>query len=118
MWFQLMNSIIKQILDTCVSLLMVVLLLPVFILIAVAIKLNSKGAIIFRQERAGKDSKPFIFYKFRTMRTDVDPFGPSPKSGDDPRLTNIGKLLREYSPGELAPVLSTGEGLSHERSLE
>jgi len=85
-------------------------LLPVFVIIWVLIRIGSKGVVIFKQERVGKDGKPFVFYKFRTMRTDVDPFGPSPKSGDDPRLTKIGKFLREYSLDELPQLFNVFKG--------
>jgi lipopolysaccharide/colanic/teichoic acid biosynthesis glycosyltransferase len=66
----------KRLLDIVLSLLVVAILLPVFVVIAVAIKLSSKGPVIFRQERVDKNGRPFIFYKFRTMKTEVDPFGP------------------------------------------
>ncbi|GAH55777.1 unnamed protein product [marine sediment metagenome] len=66
--------------------------------------------MIFRQERAGKDGKPFIFYKFRTMRVDVEPFGSSPKTSDDPRLTRVGKFLREYSLDELPQLFNILKG--------
>ena len=82
----------------------------VLIIIWAAIRLSSKGPAVFKQERAGKNAKPFIFYKFRTMRTDVDPFGPSPKSGQDARLTGIGKFLREYSLDELPQLLNILKG--------
>ena len=105
-----MSYFIKLILDICISLLAIILLLPVFAVIIIAIRVSSKGSAIFRQERAGKDSKPFTFYKFRTMKTDVDPFGSSPKSGDDPRLTRTGKLLREYSLDELPQLFNVLKG--------
>ena len=73
-------------------------------------KLTSKGPVIFEQERAGKGGRPFTFYKFRTMRMDVDPFGPSPKSGEDPRLTKIGRFLREYSLDELPQLFNVLKG--------
>jgi lipopolysaccharide/colanic/teichoic acid biosynthesis glycosyltransferase len=76
----------------------------------VAIRLTSKGPAIFRQQRAGRDGKPFIFYKFRTMKLDVDPFGPSPKSGGDPRLTKVGRFLREYSLDELPQLYNILKG--------
>jgi len=100
----------KRLLDIVLSLLVVVILLPVFVVIIIAIKASSKGLVIFRQERAGKGGKPFVFYKFRTMKLNVDPFGPSPKSGDDSRLTKIGKLLREYSLDELPQLFNVLKG--------
>lgn len=87
-----------------------IFLLPVFGVIAIAIKLTSKGPVIFRQERAGKDGRPFIFYKFRTMKDNVEPFGPSPKCGEDTRLTKVGKFLREYSLDELPQLLNVLKG--------
>lgn len=86
------------------------MLLPVFIVIVIATRLMSKGPAIFRQERAGKDGKPFVFYKFRTMRVGIDPFGPSPKSSDDARLTKVGKFLREYSLDELPQLFNVLKG--------
>lgn len=105
-----MKELCNRIIDVFVSLVLVVILLPVFAVIFVAVKLTSKGPTIFEQERAGKNGKPFIFYKFRTMKLDVDPFGPSPKSGDDPRLTKIGKFLREYSLDELPQLFNILKG--------
>jgi lipopolysaccharide/colanic/teichoic acid biosynthesis glycosyltransferase len=101
---------LKRILDIFVYLSAMVVLLPVFVVIAIAIKLSSKGPAIFRQERAGKNGRPFIFYKFRTMKTEVDPFGPSPKAADDLRLTKVGKILREYSLDELPQLFNVLKG--------
>jgi len=94
-------SICKRGIDIIVSLLALVILSPIFVLIAILIRLSSKGPALFKQQRAGRTGQPFVFYKFRTMKQDVDPFGPSPKSGQDARLTKIGKFLREYSLDEL-----------------
>jgi len=101
---------VKRLLDIALSLLAVVVLLPAFVVIVIAIRLSSKGPAVFRQERAGKHGKPFVFYKFRTMRADVDPFGASPKSGEDSRLTGIGRFLREYSLDELPQLLNVLKG--------
>jgi lipopolysaccharide/colanic/teichoic acid biosynthesis glycosyltransferase len=100
----------KRLVDIFIALPAVVILLPVFVVIFIAVKLTSKGPAIFRQDRAGLNGKPFVFYKFRTMRIDVDPFGPSPKSGDDPRLTGIGRFLREHSLDELPQVYNVLKG--------
>jgi undecaprenyl phosphate N,N'-diacetylbacillosamine 1-phosphate transferase len=105
-----MRKFLKRALDIAVSLPAVVILLPVFAVIIIAIRVSSKGMAIFRQERAGKNGKPFTFYKFRTMKTDADPFGASPKSGDDPRLTKVGKFLREYSLDELPQLFNVLKG--------
>jgi len=104
------RSLLKRILDISISLAAVVILLPVFAVIVIAIKISSKGPAVFKQERAGKNGKSFMFYKFRTMKLDVDPFGPSPKSGEDPRLTKVGMFLREYSLDELPQLFNVLKG--------
>jgi lipopolysaccharide/colanic/teichoic acid biosynthesis glycosyltransferase len=101
---------IKRSLDILVSLPAVLILLPLFVIIIIAIKLSGRGPAVFRQTRAGKDGKPFTFYKFRTMKVGVDPFGASPKSEQDPRLTKTGVLLREYSLDELPQLFNVLKG--------
>lgn len=86
------------------------LLSPVFIAITAAIRLFDTGPAVFKQERAGKNGRPFTLYKFRTMKCNVDPFGQSPKSGDDPRLIKIGNFLREYSLDELPQLFNVLKG--------
>lgn len=103
-------SIFKRGIDIVISLPVLVLLSPAFAAIVIAIRLGSKGPAVFKQQRAGKGGKPFTFYKFRTMKVDVEPFGPSPKSSDDPRLTRTGKFLREYSLDELPQLLNVIKG--------
>ena len=100
----------KRIFDLLISLAATILLLPIFAAVFAVVRLRSKGPAIFKQERAGKNGKPFIFYKFRTMKMDADPFGASPKSGDDPRLTKIGRFLREYSLDELPQLFNVLKG--------
>ncbi|MGA1979141.1 MAG: sugar transferase [Sedimentisphaerales bacterium] len=103
-------DICKRISGVSISLIVTIILLPIFAIIAIAIKLSSKGPAIFRQERVGKNGKSFIFYKFRTMKLEADPFGPSPKAADDLRLTKVGKLLREYSLDELPQLFNVLKG--------
>jgi len=100
----------KCLLDILVTVLAIIILLPVFLVLWASIRLTSKGPAIFRQERAGKDGKPFTFYKFRTMKLSADPFGASPKSGQDKRLTKVGKFLREYSLDELPQLFNILKG--------
>jgi lipopolysaccharide/colanic/teichoic acid biosynthesis glycosyltransferase len=101
---------IKRLFDILVSLLAILMLLPIFVIIMTAIKLGSRGPVIFRQARAGKDGKPFTFYKFRTMGADADPFGASPKSEQDSRLNKTGVFLREYSLDELPQLFNVLKG--------
>jgi lipopolysaccharide/colanic/teichoic acid biosynthesis glycosyltransferase len=83
---------------------------PLMVAVAVAIRLETPGAAIFRQRRAGRGGKPFWLLKFRSMRTDVDPYGISPHSGDDPRLTPLGRRLRETSLDELPQLINVLRG--------
>lgn len=105
-----MRDFFKRIVDIAISLPVTVVLLPVFAVIIIAIKISSKGSAVFKQQRAGKDGEPFVFYKFRTMKLNADPFGSSPKTGDDPRLTKVGRFLREYSLDELPQLFNVLKG--------
>jgi lipopolysaccharide/colanic/teichoic acid biosynthesis glycosyltransferase len=105
-----MRKVVKRALDVAISLLAIIVLFPVFAVIAIVIKASSTGPAVFKQERAGKDGRSFVFYKFRTMKLDADPFGQSPRSGDDPRLIKIGKFLREYSLDELPQLFNVLRG--------
>jgi len=89
---------------------LLVLLAPLLLAIALAIRLSSRGPVLFRQQRAGRGGRAFALYKFRTMRLHVDPYGPSPRSGADPRLTGVGKWLREYSLDELPQLVNIVKG--------
>jgi len=103
-------KILKRGLDIIISLLALIILFPALLFIIIAIKVSSKGSAIFKQKRAGKNGNSFVFYKFRTMTIDTDPFGPSPKSGRDPRLTKVGRILREYSLDELPQLFNILKG--------
>jgi lipopolysaccharide/colanic/teichoic acid biosynthesis glycosyltransferase len=103
-------QILKRGFDITISLLSLVILCPALLFIVIAIRVSSKGPAIFKQKRAGKNGNPFVFYKFRTMKADTEPFGPSPKSGNDPRLTRIGRILREYSLDELPQLYNILKG--------
>jgi lipopolysaccharide/colanic/teichoic acid biosynthesis glycosyltransferase len=103
-------NICKRVLDILIAITVMVILSPALVGIWIAIKLSSKGPVIFKQERAGKNGMPFVFYKFRTMKPDVEPFGPSPKSAQDSRLTQVGKFLREYSLDELPQLFNVFKG--------
>ncbi len=103
-------KILKRGFDIIISLSALIILCPVLLFIVIAIKVSSKGPAVFKQQRAGKNGNSFVFYKFRTMKCDVDPFGPSPKSGNDPRLTKVGRILRENSLDELPQLFNILKG--------
>jgi lipopolysaccharide/colanic/teichoic acid biosynthesis glycosyltransferase len=105
-----MYEFLKRVIDLLIAAALLAVLWPLLAGIAVAIRLGSRGPALFRQERAGRGGKPFTLYKFRTMRLDVAPFGPSPKSGEDPRLTRFGRFLREHSLDELPQLLNIVRG--------
>ena len=87
--------------DIVVSAITLLFLLPVFAVIAIAIKKDSKGPVIYSQERIGLRKKPFRIYKFRTMHTDAEANGPALSSANDERITHIGRILRKYRLDEL-----------------
>ena len=105
-----MYELLKRVFDILIAGVLLVIVSPLLLVIACAIRLGSRGPAIFRQERAGRAGRPFTLYKFRTMKLDADPFGPSPKSGEDPRLTQLGKFLRERSLDELPQLLNIVKG--------
>ncbi len=93
---------IKRLIDVGVSFLILVGGLPLWVLIAVLIRLDSPGPAIFRQERVGRGGRLFIMYKFRTMRQDAErETGPVWAAEDDPRLTRIGRWLRKTRLDEI-----------------
>lgn len=100
----------KRIFDIVFASAAALVLAPLMLLIAAAIRLESPGRAIFRQRRAGRRGKPFVMLKFRTMRADVDPYGHSPRSADDRRLTRLGRRLRESSLDELPQLLNVIAG--------
>jgi lipopolysaccharide/colanic/teichoic acid biosynthesis glycosyltransferase len=106
----MVRDLTKRLFDLLIVIPAIIVLLPVIAIIALMIRLTSRGPAIFKQQRAGKNAEPFTFYKFRTMRVDVDAFGPSPKSAQDPRLTKIGRFLREYSLDELPQLFNVLKG--------
>ncbi|MEK6756920.1 MAG: undecaprenyl-phosphate glucose phosphotransferase [Bacteroidota bacterium] len=105
------NIILKRGFDLVLSTLILVICSPLFAIIALMIKLDSKGTVFFRQERVGIDGRPFQLVKFRTMRIDAEKVtGPVWTRKDDPRRTRIGKLLRRFSLDELPQLINVLKG--------
>lgn len=103
--------IVKYLFDKIFSLLLIILLSPFFIIISILIKLDSKGSVMFIQERVGKDHKLFNIYKFRTMIPDAINKGNGVYTEkDDPRITGIGRFLRNTSLDEIPQLLNILKG--------
>lgn len=101
---------IKRIFDILVSLLVLVIGFPFFLLIAIAIKSTSKGPVFYKQERIGIYGRPFYIYKFRSMKTDAEAAGPKLSSDNDPRITKIGLFLRKYRLDEFPQFYNVLKG--------
>lgn len=95
------QMVTKRALDIFISIMMLVLGSPIFITIALLVKLSSKGPILFRQTRIGKNGQPFKILKFRSMYTDAEHAGPKLSKDNDERITPIGKFLRKSRMDEL-----------------
>jgi exopolysaccharide biosynthesis polyprenyl glycosylphosphotransferase len=101
---------IKSLLDKVFSILMLVLLAPVFGYLALRVRMDSKGSIFYAQERLGRGGKPFRIYKFRTMYTNAEPEGPQLSNIDDPRVTPYGRIMRKYRLDELPQFWNVFKG--------
>ncbi len=96
--------------DVLFSLIATIVLFPFFLLIALAIKLTSKGPIFYKQVRVGKDNKDFKLYKFRSMRTGADKGSLLTVGGRDNRITPIGYYIRKFKLDELPQVINVLKG--------
>ena len=104
-------SVIKRGMDICLSAMVLILALPLIGLIAVLVKLDSRGPVLFRQQRFGFSKKPFTLYKFRSMRCEAgdDPSVPQARRNDS-RVTRVGRLLRRRSLDELPQFYNVLKG--------
>lgn len=100
------NLILKRIFDISISLFSLLILFPAFILIAVIIKISSKGSVFFYQIRVGKNRKLFKIIKFRTMQKDLVAENAMDIKIDIDRITGIGKFLRRYKIDELPQLIN------------
>lgn len=105
---------IKNVLDKVFGLILLILLAPILLIIAFAIKLDSRGPIIFKQKRLGKNGNIFEIYKFRTMYVDAPDIrnedGSTFNSDNDPRVTRVGNVLRKTSLDELTQIFNILKG--------
>lgn len=96
----------KRALDVMLSLMMLILFSPLLVFVAIWIRLDSEGAILYCQKRVGLNGRVFSIYKFRSMVVDADQVGGYSTTQDDPRITRVGKFLRKTSIDELPQLLN------------
>jgi lipopolysaccharide/colanic/teichoic acid biosynthesis glycosyltransferase len=105
------NKFLKRLFDIFASLIALVIVSPILLIIAIAIKLDSKGPVLFKQTRLGLNGQPFIMYKFRTMVENAEKMGLGIFNfKDDPRVTKVGYFLRKFSLDELPQLLNIIKG--------
>ena len=106
-----MYSILKRLLDIVFSLIMMIILIPIYLIVAIIIKLESKGPALFIQKRLGKHGKEYNIYKFRSMSIGAEKTGSGVYSGKgDPRVTKVGRIIRATSIDELPQLFNILKG--------
>jgi lipopolysaccharide/colanic/teichoic acid biosynthesis glycosyltransferase len=100
------SDILKRAMDITVASFLIVMGLPMFLLIALCIKLDSQGPVLFAQKRVGRNGELFTIFKFRSMRVNSAMYEASPIEPTDPRITRVGRLLRRTGLDETAQLLN------------
>ena len=100
------SLIFKRLFDIVVSIIMLLILSPVFLLLAIAIKLDTEGPVFYRQVRVTQYGKEFRIFKFRTMVNNADKIGSQVTVGGDSRITRVGKVIRECRLDEIGQLLN------------
>jgi len=95
------QAAIKRIMDVIIAGLLLVATSPLIFITAIAIKLDSRGSILYKQQRIGLHSRPFTIYKFRSMRTDSEKNGPQWTKKNDSRVTRVGRIIRKFRIDEI-----------------
>lgn len=101
---------LKRIFDIIMSLILIIVMSPLLIILAILIKRDSKGEIIYKSTRITQYNKEFQIYKFRTMVKDADKIGSQVTVGNDNRITKIGKTLRKYRLDEIPQLFNILKG--------
>ncbi|MBM4465778.1 MAG: sugar transferase [Chloroflexi bacterium] len=100
----------KRAFDFVVSLLIIFIALPLWLIAAIAIRLDSPGPVFYRGQRVGKDGKLFAIYKFRTMVADASNQGPGITRDADPRITRVGRFLRRLKIDKMPQLINVLQG--------
>lgn len=101
---------LKRAFDLCCTLAVLPVAVPLALVLALAIRMDSPGPVVFRHRRLGWRGHPFTLYKFRTLRRDAHPYAPHPARQDDPRITRMGRLLRRTNLDELPQLYNILKG--------
>jgi len=101
---------VKSFMDKIVSLFLLIVTFPIILITAILIKLESKGSIFYKQERIGQFNKPFIVYKFRSMRLDAEKNGAQWSTKGDSRITKVGRVIRKLRVDELPQLINVLKG--------
>ncbi len=104
------SMLFKRIFDIVVSFIMLIALLPVFLILAIAIKLDSKGPVFYRQIRVTKYGRKFRIFKFRTMVQNADKIGTQVTVKGDSRVTKVGSVIRKYRLDEICQLIDVFRG--------
>ena len=100
----------KRLLDVIGAALGVVICSPIYLVLAIAIKLDSKGPVFFKQVRVGQYGREFKIYKFRTMVVDAQALGAQVTTGHDPRVTRVGRRIRDFRLDEFSQFINVLKG--------
>ncbi len=100
----------KRVFDVVASVMLLLILLPVFVVLAIAIKLDSKGPVFYRQERVTTYGRTFRIFKFRTMVQNADRIGAAVTKKNDARITRMGRLIRKCRLDEICQLLNVLQG--------
>lgn len=104
------SLLLKRMFDVVVSAIMLIVLCPVFLILAIAIKLDSPGPVFYRQVRVTQYGKHFRIFKFRTMVSNADKIGTQVTVGNDSRITRMGKLIRKCRLDEVSQLIDVFRG--------
>ena len=104
------SLVFKRLFDIVASVILLIILLPVFALIAIAIKLDSKGPVFYRQVRVTRYGERFRIFKFRSMVDDADKKGSAVTVGNDPRVTRVGRFIRKFRLDEICQLIDVLRG--------
>ena len=103
-------GIIKQIFDISVALLLLIFLSPLILFLYIIIRASGKGPVIYTQDRIGKNGKPFVIYKFRSMKNNAETEAPMLSGLTEDRITRIGRILRKYRIDEIPNFFNVLKG--------